>query len=293
MPETTIESSSYKTYEKVINPTTDGTYYIGLHAKSSTEGFFLFVNSLRVTPEALTTAPDSVTNLKAVADQSGDLKATITFNAPTKAINGTALSALTKIVVKSGSRTVGTLTAPQPGQACTVTDENASLGNNTYDVMPYNESDGGVSSSVTVKVGPDVPGAPVVKAIDYTDKVKLDWDDVAGANGGIIIPKKVTYNIYELTSDGYVSTKLGSTLGGVTEYMVSNVNTATGDVQLTQAVGSKCHQRSRHRLLRRRSHRGRQALHPALPQQFQGRLTGKSVHWRGNERPGSGMDHRH
>lgn len=231
LPETTIGSSSYKTYEKVINPTTDGTYYIGLHAKSGTDGFFLFVNSLSVTPEALATAPDSVTNLKAVADQSGDLKATITFNAPTKAINGTALSALTKIVVKSGNRTVGTLTAPQPGQVCTVTDENASLGNNTYDVMPYNDSDAGVSSSVTVKVGPDVPGAPLVKAIDYTDKVKLDWDDVAGANGGIIIPKKVTYNIYELTSDGYVSTKLGSTLGGVTEYMVSNVNTATGDVQ--------------------------------------------------------------
>lgn len=231
LPETTIASSSYQTYEKVISPTTDGTYYIGLHALSGTDAFFLFVSSLSVTPEALATAPDSVTSLKAVADQNGDLKATITFKAPTKAINGTDLSALTKIVVKSGSRIVSTLTAPQPGQACSVTDENAVLGNNTYDVMPYNESDGGISSSVTVKVGPDVPGAPVVKAIDYTDKVKLDWDDVAGANGGIIVPKKVTYNIYELTADGYVSNKLGSTLGGVTEYVVNNVNTATGDEQ--------------------------------------------------------------
>lgn len=76
----------------------DGYYYIGLHAISDKDCWFLIASNFIVEEGADVTAPEAVTNLT-VEPLANKLGATVKFNAPTKAINGSELTSLTKIDV--------------------------------------------------------------------------------------------------------------------------------------------------------------------------------------------------
>ncbi|MCI7597390.1 MAG: choice-of-anchor J domain-containing protein [Prevotella sp.] len=228
-PATDLKSNAFVEFTKTITAPEEGTYYFGFHAISDANEFYLYLDSVAIDLAAESTAPDSVTNLKAAADATGALRATLTFTAPSKCVNGSALSSISKIEVRKGNDVVGTLTNVAPGKSCSFTDENAAQGVNSYMVMPYNESGHGLKNKVSVFVGVDVPGVPEVSAQDKLTSVRLTWPDVAGASGGLILPDKVTYSIYNVDDNGYLADSLGQVTGG-NEFSVS-CNTTEGDVQ--------------------------------------------------------------
>ena len=227
LPATDIASVKYQEFTKRIEPAADGNYYIGFHAISKANEFRLTLDSLSVEVAAEAKAPAMVDNLTAAADPTAALKATLKFNAPTKAVDGSALTDLTKIVVSCGERVVKTITAPALGSAQEVVDENAVNGENAYTVVAYNAHDFGLKASVKVYVGQDVPVLGKIKTTDQTTAVKLGWEVPTGVHKGVILPAEVTYNIHSVTDDGKLGDKLGSVKGS-TGYTVSDLNTNEG-----------------------------------------------------------------
>ena len=227
LPATDIASVKYQEFTKRIEPAADGNYYIGFHAISKANEFRLTLDSLSVEVAAEAKAPAMVDNLTAAADPTAALKATLKFNAPTKAVDGSVLTDLTKIVVSCGERVVKTITAPAPGSAQEAVDENAVNGENAYTVVAYNAHDFGLKASVKVYVGQDVPVLGKIKTTDQTTAVKLGWEVPTGVHKGVILPAEVTYNIHSVTDDGKLGDKLGSVKGS-TGYTVSDLNTNEG-----------------------------------------------------------------
>ena len=228
LPATDIKGADLRTYSGTLKPTADGDYCIGFHALSAPDRYMIVLDSISVEGAAEAKAPAAATQLTATPDATAALKATISFHAPTKAIDGSALTNITKMVVLNGKRTVKTIENPAPGTVLTVTDDAAASGENTYDIIAYNSFDFGEKASVTVYVGQDVPVMGKVKAKDQTTSVQLRWDVPAGVHNGVILPEQITYRIHNITEEGRVDEEIGS-VKGKTEFTITGLNTNKGE----------------------------------------------------------------
>ncbi len=228
LPATDLTSVSYQTFTRKITPTADGDYCLGFHAISEADRYAIVLDSISVDGTADAKAPASVDNLTATADPTGALKATLKFDAPTKAVDGSALSDITKIEVKSGDRLVKSIANPAPGSAQQVIDEAAVNGENLYTIIAYNAYDFGKRADIKVYVGQDTPVMNKVKVTDQTTAVKLKWEVPIGAHNGIIIPSEVSYKIHNIADDGKLGEKIGK-IKGTTEYTVTELNTNDGE----------------------------------------------------------------
>ena len=228
MHETEISEGKYQEFERQITPVTDGEYYIGFHAVSDPNKFYLYLDDISIELAADPAAPAAVTDLKATPDPTGALKSTITFKAPDKTSNGSTLANISKIEVKSGNRLVKDITAPALGSIQTVTDDNALAGYNVYSVIAYNDKGNGLKEKTKVYVGVDIPNTPETKTIDNTTSAKITWNNVTGQHDGVLLLGQLTYNIYQVTSDNKLGEKLGSVSGNTTEYTVTGLNNNDG-----------------------------------------------------------------
>ena len=194
---------------------------------------FLFIES------AETSRPAAVTEVKATPDPSGALKANFSFKTPTKTTNGTTLSAISKIEIRKGNYIVKTINNPATGITITATDDKATRGKNEYAIIAFNGDEPGERATVKVCVGIDKPDVPSVRVIDQTTSAKITWQHVKGANGGVIVPAEVRYDIYNVTDAGAVGEKIGSVQGG-TEYLVNGLQNNEGVQDYKQwAVNAK------------------------------------------------------
>lgn len=229
-PATELRSENYVTLGKEISPSQDGEYYFGLHAISDADEFYLYVDSFNVEMAAEVTAPDSVKALTATSDPSGSLTATLSFTAPTTAINGSAISSLDSIEIRRGDSIINVMRDVAPGETYSYTDDEAEQGNNVYTVTPYNESGFGRRRSIKVYVGEDIPEAPEMTAEDRITSVNLSWNTPKGASGGVIIPAFVSYSLYNVDDNGYIADSITS-VRGRNSYEITGLNTNEGDTQ--------------------------------------------------------------
>lgn len=230
MPATTYKEKQniVHSYEQEITAGEEGNYNIGFHAISPKSGsYYVAIDNFKVKLGPLPTAPDSVTNIKAVTEASGLDQATITFNAPTKNRKGEPITSLTKIEVKNGERLVGTIQPAEVGKQYSITDPSATHGENTYSVFAYNENGIGEKATVNVKVGQDRPGKFKLTAIDQLNSVKLTWTTPTAAEGGFVNPDGITYYIYKVTPEGEMI-ELGRSAMGAKEYVIENFKTIEG-----------------------------------------------------------------
>lgn len=174
----------------------DGVYYFGIHGISDPDKYFLGVDDIKVTEGPSTSSPATIEDLAAAANPNGELKATITFTAPSKNIEGNDLTSLTGVEIYRGEEKITTVT-PAIGQAVSYVDETAQQGFNTYKVIPVNEMGAGFETTTTVFVGYDTPTAPVNPvATTSGDKVIISWGTpTVGVNGGYIDTESLTYDI--------------------------------------------------------------------------------------------------
>lgn len=130
-----------------------GYYYVGIHAISDADEYALCVDNFIVEEGADPTNPAAVTSL-AVIPSSETLSATITFFAPTTAINGEPLTEnIAKISLLRDGVEIAAFENVVPGTPFVYVDDDAALtmGYHTYQVIPYT-ADGVGQKSEAIEV---------------------------------------------------------------------------------------------------------------------------------------------
>ena len=190
-------SGDYEAYTVAVKAPTAGNYYIGFNAiviRTNTTSSSTTLNWSKEPPCKSGCSNQSGSKRAPL----GELKATLSFNAPTKKYNGETLNSLSKIEIYKGRETeaIQVFNAPQMGAALSWTDENAIHGMNTYRITGFNNEDGeGESISITVYVGEDIPSAVEnLRLIGKADKVEMTWEaPTVGTSGGYLNPENLTY----------------------------------------------------------------------------------------------------
>lgn len=204
----TCPSEAPEDYEGTVQVSEDGDYYVGIHAISDPDEFYLYVNSLTIEFGPEPNAPQAVTNLTVTPDAEGYTAATISFVAPTLTIAGDALTGNIKADIYRDGVLIATLEDIVPGSEQSYDDaaEDLTIGTHTYQVYVSNDAGVGLKSEkVSAYIGMDTPkDIANVNVKDNIGTITIDWDKVTeGVNGGIIIPEKMDYLVWSLAVDDY------------------------------------------------------------------------------------------
>lgn len=197
--EQSITNTTYTEFSREFSVSEAGSYCIGFHATPN-QGSALYLDDIEVRVNASQAAPAKVADLAAEADATGELRATVSFTAPTTTIGGDALTELTKIEVMRDATLIAVIEAPAVGSSQQVVDEHPSNGYHLYTVVAYNAEGNGLRAETPdIYVGVDIPQAPVVtKIADQGDHVVFEWAESAatGARGYVVRPEDVVYEVY-------------------------------------------------------------------------------------------------
>lgn len=202
MPVTTVTEPTATLYEKLITVPEDGIYFVGVHGCSDAGSFELYIDDFEVAAPVYDNAPGLPTEGKAEGADFGDLKATVSFTAPSKTVSGDALASISKIEAVRDGAVVHTFDNPTPGSALTFDDEVDRRGDHTWVVTAFNDNGAGLPLYIEGYVGVGVPEPPTdVKFVEEgnTGKITLSWTaptlDVLGHK---LNPEAVTYMIVEI-----------------------------------------------------------------------------------------------
>ena len=150
---TDLAVTTFADYDGSFSVTADGTYYVAIHAISDADAFYLKVMSFSIEVAAEGNAPAAVDNFAVTPFSDGNIGATITFDAPTTALDGTDLSAgdITKIEILRDGEVIETINTPAPGSNQSYTDTGMSAGVYDYQAITYGASGiGGKSEIISV-----------------------------------------------------------------------------------------------------------------------------------------------
>lgn len=218
-------------------PSAEGYYRIGFHdytqLANSTTYSAIVIDDIGVQFQSETTAPDSVQNFTIQPGAQGALNATVSFNVPSKNINGSTRAQCDSVQVLRDGTLVHTFGAATAGKALSFTDENLSQGNHTWQAIAYADGSPGRRYSKVAYIGLDLPQQ--MSNIVLTDKgntVVASWAPLSsvGVNGGYVNPADV--DISFTTVDIYGRTgKVVATAKGTDTHATVNENISEGTTQ--------------------------------------------------------------
>lgn len=198
MAPTTVTNTDAETFSYDFTCPADGKYYFGIHGCSDADEFGLYIDDIRIGAPLDGASPVAVSDLTVTPDAAGALNATVAFTAPTKAINGSDLTAITKIEVARGADLVKTFDAPAVGSALSFVDNVPESGDYTYTVTAYTAEGAGQSATATAFIGVNVPG-PVTNVVGVETTpgtVVITWDaPVVDQDGNEFNPANATYTV--------------------------------------------------------------------------------------------------
>jgi hypothetical protein len=202
---TTIYWDEYRHVSVRVKVAEDGAYNFGFHAQSEAGGAFFLIDNVAVNDSYGLKAPAAVSELSAVAGDEGALNATISFKAPVKTVDESELTEITAVNIYCNEELVGSVENVKPGESYTYTDNQPAQGNNTYRVVPVNNSGEGVATETTVWVGIDFPSAPEVLVTVQDAHPVISWTAPEGRGyyGGYVDNSKLTYIVYRV-NDGEI-----------------------------------------------------------------------------------------
>lgn len=170
--------------------------------------------------EATTEAPGELTNVKIKAADYGDLKAVISFTAPTTDMIGNPLPAGSALTVKAESGSHSNTVTTTVGATGTIEVETDGDGMQSIVLYAINEHGEGVPTTYSSYIGLDVPTTPLNLRHTISDDnmtMHIEWDaPTEGVNGGFVDPSGLSYNIYSGT--GTSSRKIGTTTNTYYDY---------------------------------------------------------------------------
>lgn len=240
---TTTPDRYYTAYHYEISVPADGKYYIGFHDNTATAGqFCLYVDSIVVENGAKATAPDSVTSLKVIPGDAGRMSATVSFKAPLKAIDGSAIAKVDSIQIKRDGELITTLGSYAAGASVTYTDNTVAVnGTHAYEITPFIAGDYGRKATAYVFIGQDLPGVPknvTLSDFNGTDNIGVSWTPFAdeGVNGGYLNPQHVSVSLFKIDDSGYTPV-VGDSIT-TSALGASSVNINQNPDQSTEADGT-------------------------------------------------------
>ncbi|MDD7318934.1 MAG: choice-of-anchor J domain-containing protein [Prevotella sp.] len=223
------------TLTRTFTPTESGEYCIGFHAISDANQNRLLLFDVKVEKGAAATAPAMPENFNVVPDAKGDLKAKISFKAPSKNVGGDNLTAIDSVVVTRNAEIIAVLKNIAPGSNRTYDDNSVTVnGNNTYSIAAYYAGNRGTEVEKTVFVGVDLPAMPDAFTIsDNKTSIAAQWTAVTrGANNGIVNPDKMTYKIRAFDAENKPTIVVKDVMGECDTQI--DVNTGEGEQHLQQ-----------------------------------------------------------
>lgn len=205
---TTVLGYDTPRLEGFISVETPGLYYVGIHACSKADTFYLYADEVMLEQGPLLGAPAAATKLTATAGDNGALEATLNFTLPETDVTGNPIETLDDVEIYRDERLIATVKADAPGKAMSYTDTHAHNGDNAYAVVCTNANGGGFEAKTTVYVGHDRPGLPVnVRAVRSGNDVVLTWEAPAGSeNGGYYDPTALTYTVLRANDEMELAT---------------------------------------------------------------------------------------
>ncbi len=211
-----LQSYDYVTVEKKFVVEESGTYYLGIQAASTIDGYGIMIDRMELLRQASVKAPQAVSDVVLKAGDKGALSATIEFKTPEKSIDGNALTALDKVeVLREDGSVVFEQTSPSMGKVYSCTDNECVNGFNQYRFVATNDAGAGDTLTARVFVGFDRPLPPEsIVAEEVEDGVvNLRWEAPGqGVNGGYVDKDKLTYTIrqsgWKMVQENYDKTEL-------------------------------------------------------------------------------------
>lgn len=184
--------NSLWTKKFVVSVATTGDYFIGFHATGSI-GQKIGITNLTIANGVGLVTPEAVNDLTLTPDPTGDKKVTISFTAPSRAKDGTALTSLQKVEVRRNGDLNKIIDNPVPGQKYTVEDMVAVSSLYTYTVTAFTEAGGGDQASAVTFVGVNTPAqATGVKAVNTANrKARISWEAPAVDKDGYPIAASI------------------------------------------------------------------------------------------------------
>ncbi len=234
---TDLPGDAFHEYTKEITASEDGTLYIGFHAISDPDVLYLKLDDISVGVGMPDTAPDAVSELKAEPAAKGVKNATISFTAPSKAINGNALTGNVTLKIKRGDTVIKELKDVTPGSKQSFVDVVSENGFKSYSVTSSNaDGEGRSTEPITIYVGMDYPNTPELSAADNISSIKVSWTDSdTGVYGGYVDTEAVSHKFYTLkqTSQG-ITPELEAEIPVGTNSYDTAINTNEGEQALKQ-----------------------------------------------------------
>lgn len=220
---TATKANTYVDVKQDFSVSEDGFYYFGFHALSeAANSSNTKISTFAIVDKADVVDPPAAGTVSYVLAPKGELKATVSYTAPTVTVDGQELTAIDKVEVKVNGALKQTLTGIAPGEQT------------SFDVEVENREDNVIELTAWLK---DKPGTPCktepfyagldnpmpvenLKAVlsdDYSHVV-LSWDAVGetGESGGYVDPSKVTYYVFDAFGSIYDPAIATTTETGIT-----------------------------------------------------------------------------
>lgn len=194
----------------------DGVYYIGFHALSPADGFYLRLRYINLEMGPDPQAP-AACEVKVIPGLKGADNAVVQVTTPTKNMEGNAVAPLTKVELMRDGQLVKTFNNPPTGVTLSYRDTELTTGVHTWTAVAYNEFENGSKAEASAFIGVDAPGNVDATIVDQKTSIKINWEPVTeGQNGGYIDPEGLTYEIYtvvETILGASIDQKIGETTG--------------------------------------------------------------------------------
>lgn len=202
MAPTNISAASPRNQSLLFRPKTDGLVCLGFHALSShLVGYELKLDNIAIAELTTIDAPDTVTNLRAVAEAEGGRSATVSFRLPTTTIGGDALTAPLQAAIVCWGDTLTKFADRTPGEELSFVHHSDATGSHVYTVVVANSAGKGLDASVGTYIGEDSPAAVTQLKVEQVadNKLQLSWTTPErGTHGGWVAPGSVSYVVTDL-----------------------------------------------------------------------------------------------
>lgn len=195
-----INNTQPQTFSSEFALEEPGDYIIGVHVVSPVSSGYLYLENLGMrATDRVSSTPGYVTDLYADADQTGALKATLTFNFPTRTASGVELDPATSITATAVCGEHKASTTGLPGSEGEITIDTAE-GVNEITVTCSNADGEGLGTKTTVTCGLDRPLTPRILRTTVSEdnrSMTVQWRAVtSGENDGIVNAPAMRYMIY-------------------------------------------------------------------------------------------------
>jgi hypothetical protein len=211
---TVLTSKTYSTIAVPLSVEETGLYYVGFHAISDANMYYVCLDNLAISAPRVLDTPGTVTDFSVTPDYYGGIKGTVQFTTPTLSINGNALTSLSKVVVSRNGSVVHTFGESLPGQVLSFVDQASSIGQYSYTIVAYNDLGAGQTFSASARLGVNLLSAATNAAIEETTvgTVKMTWDaPTTDVEGFPVSPSVAHYAIIDKTGLNELAEDISST----------------------------------------------------------------------------------